>query len=1226
MKIIVNYIPNILDKKKRKSFTYLYDKENPKLSYYLDKTPIDWRSQKIIINNLSIKNIDDAKVLPGDIVIITKEVKFQAIAAIASFIVTAAQTTWVQIAVLVLTTAYSIYSALNAPSLPTFNANSEGLDEGSPTYSWDGIHTTQEVGIPIPIIYGEHKVGGNIINQFIETDGDKNYLNLLLAIGEGEIESIDEIKINDNPAANFDGITQYTRMGTSNQSVIPNFNDLNNSYTVNVTLTKDSAYTYTTINDDVEKFVLTFNLPQGLFQQDGNTGSIKSWSVTYKVEYKLTTSGTWIDLGSTTITGLNRSALRRTFTKDALAAGKYDIRVTRTSANSSLDPTKTGELILLNVNEVQTDDLSYPNVALLGIKALATNQLSGQTPNFTTVVKGRKVNVPKVLNGMDEVDWEDYYWDPGANEFKLLSDDTSLTWDGSTYVDKWSANPVWCFRDLLTNTRYGLGDYIDSNQITLADWVEMAKYCEEKVDDGSGSYEKRYRLDVVIDSHTKALDLVVQLAATFDAFVFYSEGSIQLRIDKDEDPVQNFGMGNIVKNSLRQSWRTKKESYNQIEVQYVDKDKDYRLETISVIDDDAIAAGEELKLKQIRVFTTRTSYAVRAARRALKIAQLVNRTITFRAGIDALAVSPGDPIALSHDTPQIGFSGRVQSGSTTSTINLDQEVTIETGKSYVLIVQFADDTIEELTVTNSPGSASAITVSPAASQTPAAFDRYAFGEENIATKPFRLLNVQINDNLEATLTAIEMDSNVYDDTAPVIPTDNYSLLSTDIPNVNDLDVTEMIRLAGDGTLFNTLEVWWRKPEAASYQLNQYVKAKIFLSDDGGSTFVYVGETDTEKFVVTENIDVGVEYTVAVVSVSGNGMENAIADSPQATHTVVGKTAPPSDVTNFDVTQRGDKLVFSFDPIPDGDLARYIIKKGGDWNTGDIIAERIDATEFETPVGSIGSQTYMIKAIDTSDNESTNVTQDTINVTPPPEMNFVEDIDPWALNREYKITNIARVQSNLYDKSYTRDVFTLQTDDTWQDLEDLGQGWDQLAEGGNLDFDKTYVSSGTIEQIEAVDLGSIFEFDVILDLEYQNVSGGSISVEISHSEDNVTFSSWETVTASAQFRARYVKFRYTLATSDTSHNVLFYAATISINAPNVKVDFGRDVSVPSGGVTINFRDDFTSEPRVTGLVIVDGTKGVPYVTAKDASSMTIKVRNLADSADIAAEVDWEVKGG
>jgi hypothetical protein len=354
------------------------------------------------------------------------------------------------------------------------------------------------------------------------------------------------------------------------------------------------------------------------------------------------------------------------------------------------------------------------------------------------------------------------------------------------------------------------------------------------------------------------------------------------------------------------------------------------------------------------------------------------------------------------------------------------------------------------------------------------------------------------------------------------------------------------------------------------------------------------------------------------------MESAIDLSPQASITILGKAAPPSNVTNFEVSQRGSDLRFSWDPIPDGDLARYVIKKGGDWATGTIIAEKVDVTEFMFPVGQIGEQVYMIKAYDTSGNESTSAAADTITVTPPPEMNFSNEIDPWALNREYKLNNVERAQMNLYSRYYTRDVFVLSTTERYPDFE--GQGWDTLEAAGDLDFDKAVVSTGYIEQVEPYDIGSLFVFNIITDLLYNNVSGGNITVQVNTSEDGIAWSGFADIDSTKNYRARYLKFKYILATSDTSHQIFFYAGTIYVNAAIVKVDYGRDVAIAAGGTTIAFRDDFLTEPRITGLSIVNGIRGIIEVVSKDVSSMTIKIWDPVTASYIGtAEIDWEVKG-
>jgi hypothetical protein len=54
--------------------------------------------------------------------------------------------------------AYTIYSFCAAPSAPK---TGPGLNS-SPTYGWDGSAMQSRQGVPVPVVYGEHKRGGNV--------------------------------------------------------------------------------------------------------------------------------------------------------------------------------------------------------------------------------------------------------------------------------------------------------------------------------------------------------------------------------------------------------------------------------------------------------------------------------------------------------------------------------------------------------------------------------------------------------------------------------------------------------------------------------------------------------------------------------------------------------------------------------------------------------------------------------------------------------------------------------------------------------------------------------------------------------------------------------------------------------------------------------------------------------------------------------------------------------
>ena len=77
-----------------------------------------------------------------------------------------------------------------APDLPTMGAVGGLTGKNSPTYTWSGISTQARPDAPVPVVYGKHIVGGNLVNIFTERQGEDDYLYMLIAMAEGEIEGI----------------------------------------------------------------------------------------------------------------------------------------------------------------------------------------------------------------------------------------------------------------------------------------------------------------------------------------------------------------------------------------------------------------------------------------------------------------------------------------------------------------------------------------------------------------------------------------------------------------------------------------------------------------------------------------------------------------------------------------------------------------------------------------------------------------------------------------------------------------------------------------------------------------------------------------------------------------------------------------------------------------------------------------------------------------------------
>lgn len=94
------------------------------------------------------------------------------------------------------------------------NRSPMGFNQNSPTYSLGPLQNTKSQLIPIPIIYGKCRVGGNIIIQDF-LDDKKERMNLFVAISEGEIQSITEVKANDQYPYNLEDCSYDVYIGTS---------------------------------------------------------------------------------------------------------------------------------------------------------------------------------------------------------------------------------------------------------------------------------------------------------------------------------------------------------------------------------------------------------------------------------------------------------------------------------------------------------------------------------------------------------------------------------------------------------------------------------------------------------------------------------------------------------------------------------------------------------------------------------------------------------------------------------------------------------------------------------------------------------------------------------------------------------------------------------------------------------------------------------------------------
>ena len=106
------------------------------------------------------------------------------------------------------------------------NGNS-GSSGGSSVAGLGPVDLTKSHRLPVPVIYGEHLVSGNVIYQDAYGD-DSPKLDMQVAVSEGPIDSISSVKVND-----FDlGASNYsTRLGNRSQSPTSMNPEANHAFT-----------------------------------------------------------------------------------------------------------------------------------------------------------------------------------------------------------------------------------------------------------------------------------------------------------------------------------------------------------------------------------------------------------------------------------------------------------------------------------------------------------------------------------------------------------------------------------------------------------------------------------------------------------------------------------------------------------------------------------------------------------------------------------------------------------------------------------------------------------------------------------------------------------------------------------------------------------------------------------------------------------------------------------
>lgn len=343
--------------------------------------------------------------------------------------------------------------------------------------------------------------------------------------------------------------------------------------------------------------------------------------------------------------------------------------------------------IYINDISIELDySLSYVNCAIVRQKFSA--EFFGDIPSRAYDAQLLKVAVPNIYDSITR----SYNVDrsTGVKQFNSDGSPKVLVWNGQ-FKDKkvWSDNPAWCFYDLITNPRYGTGKYIDESFLDKWSLFEIAKYCDQIVKTDDGSLESRFSCNVVINSKEDAYKVLNDMASIFRGLVYYYNNSIVPTQDAVKPVLYSFNNLNVIDGNFIYSNSSKKLRRTVAVVRYNSKDDFFRPALEYVEDVDGIRRNGYKEMDVSAFGCTSRSQARRLGRWILATENMETETASFRAGLEAALLRPGDVIAITDSNRHNQRAGgrlTSMSGSGLLAVTLDGILTLDTTKRYKLMI------------------------------------------------------------------------------------------------------------------------------------------------------------------------------------------------------------------------------------------------------------------------------------------------------------------------------------------------------------------------------------------------------------------------------------------------------------------------------------------------------------------------------------------------------------
>ena len=925
---------------------------------------------------------------------------------------------------------------------------------------------------------------------------------------------------------NFKDVGFDFRLGTSSQTFIDGISNIETETVIGTTVTTSTPVTHTVSSSDINAVRVTLRFPSmQKFEDDGDINGVEVNLLIKTIENDGTTT-TVID---DTVKGRSTNAYFRDYIVKLKSTTSFPvaIRVERVTADSS-DATLVNAFQFQQATNIIFEQNAYVNTAHVALRFNA--EQFPRVPKRVFRIRGRKIKIPHNAT----VDLQ-----TGAISY-------AGTFNGTFKTDKeWTTDPAWILYDLLTDTRAGCG--IAESNLDKFSFKTVSEYCGTSVDagNGDGSTEPRFSCNVNITQRQEAYGLINALCSVMRVMPFYSAGGIAISQDSPKDPSYIFTNANVTEAGFLYAGSSLKTRHTVINVSYFDMTtQEVDVETVEA--DASTQTKYGVVVKNIKAFaTTSRNQARRLGRWFLYNEQNSGETCSFSTTAAAgVLVRPGDVIEIS-DRLKAGVrrGGLLKSVTSTTVVVLDDSDNTDIpslGDSPTISIILPDGSLEEKTISAISGTT--ITVSSAFSAAPNQHAPYILETSNLQTTTWRVISVKENDDKTFSITALSHDSGKYAfvEDGSALPTRNVSVLTTVLNPPEGLRVDEKIVTINNKAVSKLILDWQTQSGASKYEV-QYRFA------NGDFKKIETLSSDAEIL----NSDAG-EYEIRVFSFNGLGQPSR--QPATLTFTAVGKTAPPSDITNLTYEPISDKEIrLRWDAVPDQDVraggrihVRHSPKTDGSGTFSDAtdLVFALSGASTEKVVPLLEGE-YILKTQDDGDRFGTG------------ETSLVIDL-PEAQPKLLVQTRREDLDDPKFQGSKTNIGF------------DSGTNSISLAGTGNFDSSSDIDSETSIDDIggvsstgtylfnETLDLGAVFSLDLrkliqtdsvyssdlidsVTDIDARQDFDGASSVDtnaevfVQTSQDASSYSGFQKF-ANGTFKGRAFKFKCVLTTQDTNQDI------------------------------------------------------------------------------------------